>query len=55
MTDKEYLRQLKEEDYIAWDSIVNDPMVTGSGSEGDFILPIIFLIIFAAIILYIIS
>ena len=33
--DKEYLKRLKEVDYIAWDSVENDPMIkgidTGSG------------------------
>ncbi|WP_339680010.1 hypothetical protein [Cyclobacterium marinum] len=35
MDDKEYLKRLKEVDYIAWDSVENDPMIkgidTGSG------------------------
>jgi hypothetical protein len=30
MIDKEYLKKLKEEDYMAWDDLVNDPMVVGS-------------------------
>ena len=33
MINKEYLDKLKEEDYIAWDSVVNDSMVTGGGSN----------------------
>lgn len=38
--DKEYLEQLKEEDYIAWDDLVNDPMVVGQKSGNDFLLPV---------------
>jgi len=35
MIDKEYLKKLKEEDYIAWDSLVNDPMIVGNrGYDG---------------------
>lgn len=44
MLDKKYLEKLKKEDYIAWHSIVNDPMVVGTGSSGDLILPTIILI-----------
>jgi hypothetical protein len=32
MIDKDYLEQLKKEDYIAWDNLVNDPMVTGTNN-----------------------
>jgi hypothetical protein len=48
MIDKEYLEKLKEEDYIAWDSLVNDPMIVGSGDDGC-ILPIVAIIILAII------
>ncbi len=34
MIEKEYLKQLKEEDYIAWDSLVNDPTLCGTGGDG---------------------
>lgn len=34
MISKEYLDQLKKEDYIAWDSLVNDPTLCGTGGEG---------------------
>lgn len=34
MKNKEYLDKLKEEDYIAWDSVVNDPMVTGGSTDN---------------------
>lgn len=30
MLDKDYLDKLKEEDYIAWDSLVNDPYLVGT-------------------------
>lgn len=39
MIDKEYLEKLKKEDYIAWDSLVNDPMVVGNDNDdGCFLL-----------------
>jgi hypothetical protein len=51
MIDKEYLDKLKEKDYLAWDDLVNDPMMVGSDSGDDFfILPIILLIVIAGII-----
>lgn len=30
---REYLEKLKEEDYMHWDSVVNDPMITGESSD----------------------
>lgn len=36
MIDKEYLDKLKEEDYIAWDNLVNDPIVTGGSDDSTF-------------------
>lgn len=33
MIDKEYLDKLKEEDYIDWDNLINDPLVTGGGPD----------------------
>tara|TARA_R110000851_G_scaffold40951_2_gene102985 strand:- start:1771 stop:1953 length:183 start_codon:yes stop_codon:yes gene_type:complete len=34
MIDKEYLDKIKKEDYTAWDDILNDPTVIGSGGGG---------------------
>jgi hypothetical protein len=45
MIDKDYLKKLKEEDYIAWDSLVNDPMITGGAGDEGCVLPIVLLII----------
>lgn len=45
MIDKKYLDNLKEEDYIAWDDLVNDPMAVGQDTGVDLILPIIILTI----------
>ena len=48
MLDKEYLKQLKEEDYIAWDSLVNDPLLENPSSEYDVIgIMVLFIIIVA--------
>lgn len=33
MIDNRYLDKLKEEDYIAWDDLVNDPMMIGNSSN----------------------
>lgn len=52
MIDKDYLEKLKEEDYIAWDSLVNDPMITGGNSDYGFLLPIILMIIIVGFIFY---
>ena len=49
MIDKDYLEKLKEEDYIAWDSLVNDPMIVGSGGDDGCILPIVAIIILAIV------
>lgn len=40
MINKDYLEKLKEEDYIAYDDLTNDPMVTGGGDDyrGCFLL-----------------
>lgn len=45
MIDKNYLKKLKEEDYIAWDSLVNDPIITGNGGDDGCILPIVLLLL----------
>jgi hypothetical protein len=50
MIDKKYLDKLKEEDYMAWDDLVNDPMVVGQNTGGDFILPIVVLIVVIGIV-----
>ena len=55
MIDKEYLKKLKEEDYIAWDSLVNDPMITGGQTSDGCILPIVAIIIFVIIIISILN
>jgi len=34
MIDKEYLKKLKEDDYIAYDDLMNDPMVNGENSDS---------------------
>lgn len=34
MITKEYLKQLKKDDYIAWDNLVNDPILCGTGGDG---------------------
>tara|TARA_R110000850_G_scaffold34024_4_gene92281 strand:- start:1028 stop:1204 length:177 start_codon:yes stop_codon:yes gene_type:complete len=52
MIDEEYLKKLKEEDYIAWDSLVNDPMITGSGGDDGCILPILLLIVIVGFTAY---
>ena len=51
MIDKEYLDKLKKEDYIAWDDLVNDPMVVGSDSGSDFILVIVVFVIAITLII----
>ena len=51
MKDKDYLEKLKKEDYIAWDSLVNDPMITGVDDGIGCILPIVAIIIIIGIIL----
>ncbi|MCH4824280.1 hypothetical protein ML462_13980 [Gramella lutea] len=51
MIDKEYLDKLKDEDYIAWDSLVNDPMIVGSDSGTGIILPVIVMIILIGLII----
>tara|TARA_R110000782_G_scaffold124173_1_gene215725 strand:- start:410 stop:577 length:168 start_codon:yes stop_codon:yes gene_type:complete len=50
MLDKKYLNKLKEEDYISWDNLVNDPMVVGQDTSGNFILPIVVLIVVIGIV-----
>ena len=46
--DKEYLERLKKEDYIAWDSLVNDPQIVGVEDNNTGCL-ILFLVAIAAI------
>jgi hypothetical protein len=55
MIDKEYLKKLKKEDYIAWDSLVNDPMITGVQTSDGCVLPIVAIIIFVIIIFSILN
>jgi hypothetical protein len=50
MLDKEYLDRLKKEDYIAWDHLVNDPMVAGEDTGGDGLLLTIVLIVIIAVV-----
>lgn len=50
MIDKDYLNKLKEKDYMAWDSLVNDPMITGSRGNDGCVLPIVLLIVIAGFI-----
>ena len=50
MIDKEYLDNLKKEDYIAWDNLVNDPIVLGEDTGSYFILIIIVLVLFVSLI-----
>lgn len=52
MIDKDYLDRLKEEDYIAYDDLTNDPMVTGhDDGTGGCILGFLVFIIIAAVLL----
>jgi len=51
MIDKEYLDNLKKEDYMAWDNLVNDPMVLGEDTGSNFILIIIVLVLFVGFII----
>ena len=51
---KKYLEKLKEEDYIHWDSVVNDPYVVGQDtyiSALPFVILIIILIALGVIFL----
>lgn len=52
MIDKDYLKKLKEEDYIAWDSLVNDPMITGIEDDSGCISIMIILIIAIVLIIF---
>ena len=52
MINKDYLEKLKKEDYVAWDSLINDPMITGSGGDDGCVLPIVLLIIAVGFIAY---
>ena len=40
-----YKERLKEEDYLAWDALENDPMITGNDSDSSWILPIVVVLI----------
>ena len=51
MLDKKYLDKLKEEDYIAWDDLVNDPMVVVQDTSINPISLIIVLIIVIGLII----
>ena len=42
----------EEEDYIAWDSLINDPMITGSRGDDGCVLPIVLLIIAVGFTVY---
>lgn len=53
MLNKEYLEKLKEEDYVSWDNLVNDPMVKGTDDETGCVLPILlFLIMMFSVVCY---
>lgn len=45
MIDKKYLDRLKEDDYIAWAELENDPLVVGQNTGGGVILVIVALLI----------
>ena len=47
MIDKKYLEDLREEDYIAWDDLVNDPVIIGTKT----ITPAIIIILIMSLIL----
>ena len=57
MLDKEYLEKLKEEDYIAWDSLVNDPYMVGSGGDDvfDFIMLLILIAVIAGVLILVLN
>jgi 2-phosphoglycerate kinase len=50
MINKEYLDRLKQEDYMAWDDLVNDPMVVGQNTGVGFVFPVVVLIVVFAIV-----
>jgi hypothetical protein len=51
MIDKNYLDKLKEDDYIAWDDLINDPMVVGQDTGSGFMLVVVVLMVIIGFIL----
>jgi len=51
MIDKKYLDKLKEEDYIAWDDLVNDPMVVGQNTESSLGSVFLFVVLIVSVVL----
>jgi hypothetical protein len=51
MIDKKYLDKLKEEDYIAWDDLVNDPMVVGQNTESSLGSVFLFIVLIVSVVL----
>jgi hypothetical protein len=50
MFTKEYLEKLKKEDYLAWDHLVNDPMIVGTDNSISLIIPCILVIILLGVL-----
>jgi hypothetical protein len=50
MFTKEYLEKLKKEDYLAWDHLVNDPMIVGTDNSISLIIPCILLSILLGVL-----
>lgn len=46
----DYLNKLKEDDYIAWDSLVNDPNIKGQGDGEGCLLPVIVVILIVGLL-----
>jgi hypothetical protein len=44
------LERLKEDDYIAWDHLVNDPMVVGQSTDVNSILPIVLILVIGIVV-----
>lgn len=51
---KEYLDKLREEDYIAWDNLVNDPRFTGppTGGEGCVVTILMILVVIMGCVIH---
>lgn len=51
---KEYLNKLKEEDYIAWDNLVNDPVLVGppTGGEGCVVTILMILVVIMGCVIH---
>lgn len=55
MIDRDYLKKLKKEDYIAWHDLTNDPLVIGNHANngcGSLVLLIVVIILVIGNIIY---